>query len=399
MKKVIYLDHHATTPLDPAVLESMMPYLTNSYANASSIVHNMGRQAAQAVTRAREQIATLIGAEDPEGEITFTSGSTEAINTVLKGVFEQYQSLGKHIITCRTEHKAVLDTLQFLEKKGASVTYLDVDASGQIDLQELEASIQDDTVLITLMSANNETGVCHDMEQIAQIAERHDVLLFCDATASAGTLPFDLSQTPIDILCLSAHKLYGPKGVGALYVRKKNKRIQVQPLLHGGGHEYGRRAGTLNVPAIVGFGQAAELCESYQKEAIEEKRLAALRDQLEQGLLQIPQTFINGGDATRLPQTTNITFRHLRASTLMTRLPHICLSTGAACVTGSREPSHVLLAMGLEPDDAHASIRFSLGRFNTENEIKQVVEEVQKMIQTLRSESPTWQLFEKGLIP
>src|SRR5690554_6746006 len=192
MEKVIYLDHHTTTPLDPAVLESMMPYLTSSFANASSVVHSMGRQAAQAVTRAREQVGTLIGAEDPEGEITFTSGSTEAINTVLKGVFEQYQSLGKHIITCRTEHKAVLDTLHYLERKGAIISYLEVDESGQIDPKELEASIQPDTVLITLMSANNETGVCHDMEEIAQIAERHDVLLFCDATASAGTLPLDL---------------------------------------------------------------------------------------------------------------------------------------------------------------------------------------------------------------
>lgn len=399
MEKVIYLDHHATTPLDPAVLESMMPYLTSSFANASSVVHSMGRQAAQAVTRAREQVGTLIGAEDPEGEITFTSGSTEAINTVLKGVFEQYQSLGKHIITCRTEHKAVLDTLHYLERKGAIISYLEVDESGQIDPKELEASIQPDTVLITLMSANNETGVCHDMEEIAQIAERHDVLLFCDATASAGTLPLDLRQTPIDILCLSAHKLYGPKGVGALYVRKKNKRIQVQPLLHGGGHEQGRRAGTLNVPAIVGFGQAAELCSKSINDGYEAKKLGALRDQLEQGLLQIPQTYVNGRDAKRVPSTTNITFRHLRASTLMTRLPHICMSTGAACVTGSREPSHVLLAMGLSPDDAHGSIRLSLGRFNTEDEVKKVVQDLQDMVQSLRRESPVWQLFEKGLIP
>lgn len=396
MESLIYLDNNATTAMDPQVLEAMLPYLKDQYGNASSLMHGLGRTAAAAVEKSRLQVAGLIHAPETD-TILFTSGATEAINTVLKGVFEQYQSKGKHFITCRTEHKAVLDTFAHLEKKGAEVTCLDVDYLGRLDPEQLEASIRPDTVLIALMSANNETGVFHPIAELSRIAQKHDVLFFCDATQSIGKQNIDLSQTPIDLLCLSAHKFHGPKGTGVLYIRKKNKRIQVAPLLHGGGQEHGLRAGTLNVPAIVGMGKAAELAKA--KLDTEIIRLARLRDKLENMILTLPQTYVNGLGTERLPHVSNITIRHLRAASLIARLPKLCLSTGSACVSGSRDPSHVLIAMGRNPEDAFSSIRLSLGRFNTEEEIVQAGTQICGAIAALRAESPNWQLFEKGMIP
>lgn len=396
MGPLIYLDNNATTAMDPQVLEAMLPYLKDQYGNASSLMHGLGRTAAAAMEKSRLQVAGLIHAPETD-TILFTSGATEAINTVLKGVFEQYQSKGKHFITCKTEHKAVLDTFAHLEKKGAEVTYLDVDYLGRLDPEQLEASIRPDTILIALMSANNETGVSHPIAELSQIAQKHNVLFFCDATQSIGKQNIDLSQTPIDLLCLSAHKFHGPKGAGALYIRKKNKRIQIAPLLHGGGQEHGLRAGTLNVPAIVGMGKAAELAKA--KLDTEIIRLARLRDKLENMILTLPQTYVNGLGTERLPHVSNITIRHLRAASLIARLPMLCLSTGSACVSGSRDPSHVLIAMGRNPEDAFSSIRLSLGRFNTEEEIVQAGTQICGAIVALRAESPNWQLFEKGMIP
>lgn len=395
MNPFIYLDHNATTPLDPAVLEAMMPYLTTSYGNASSMTHAMGRAAAGAVDAAREQVRRLINVAASE-DIYFTSGATEAINTILKGVYENYGSIGKHYICCRTEHKAVLDTFEQLKKQGASITYLDTDHQGQIDLKQLEQSITNHTVLIALMASNNETGILHPIEEIARIATEHGVLFFCDATQTAGKLALDMQQIPIDILCLSGHKMYGPKGVGLVYVRKKNKRIQIRPLLHGGGQEGNRRAGTLNVPGIVGLGKAAELSSIHI--ASEAKRLEKMRNSLERSLLELPQTFINGLESPRLPHVSNITFRHVKAVNIMLHLPHIAMATGSACVSGLRDPSHVLTAMGLDAEDAYSSLRISLGRFNTESEIQKATEMIRQAVTELRASSPNWELYQKGMI-
>lgn len=395
MSPFIYLDNSATTPLDPKVLESMMPYLTTHYGNASSLTHSPGRTASAAVELARNQIASLIHAKDPE-ELFFTSGSTESINTVIKGVYDHYQSIGSHFITCRTEHKAVLDTFDYIRKKGATVTYLDVDHQGRIDLKELEQSIRKDTVLISLMASNNETGVLHPIDDIAQIATKHQVLFFCDATQSAGKIPLDLDKSPIDILCMSSHKMYGPKGIGALYVRKKNKRIQIGSLLHGGKQENNRRAGTLNVPAIVGFGKAAELSTATMRDDM--IRLEKMRNLLEDDLLNLPQTRINGYEAPRLPHITNVTFRHVKATEIMIRLPELGMATGSACVSGLRDPSHVLTAMGINKEDAFSTLRISLGRYHTQHEIQLAIDLIKNAVLELRDSSPSWQLFQKGLI-
>ncbi|GGC43568.1 cysteine desulfurase IscS [Parapedobacter defluvii] len=388
MDRLIYLDNNATTPLDPRVLEAMMPYLTTQFANASSVTHRAGRAAAAAVEKARGQVASLIGAT--EKEITFTSGSTEAINMVLKGVFERYQTKGRHFITCQTEHKAVLDTFAYLEKQGAEVTYLPVSGSGALDLALLEASIRPDTVLVALMHANNETGVLHPVRDIGKITMRRDVLFFCDATQSVGKVPVNVTEIGVDLLCLSAHKLYGPKGVGALYIRRRNKRIQTGVLLHGGGQENKLRAGTLNVPGIVGLGEAASIAQKEMD--TESLRLATLRDKLESGLTRLPATVVNGLGSPRLPNVSNIAFRHLKADQLMVGVPDIALSSGSACVSGTRDPSHVLKAMGLSDADAHASVRFSLGRFTTDEDIRTCICEVTETVNSLRASSPIWQL-------
>lgn len=394
MDRLIYFDNNATTPLDPEVLEAMMPYFTTHYANASSLTHRAGRAAAAAVDAARERVAALISATHQE--ITFTSGATEAINMAIKGVFEHYQSKGKHVISCRTEHKAVLDTLAYLEKKGAEVTYLPVSADGNIDLDALDSAIRPDTIMVALMHANNETGVLHPIARIAELTTKHQTLFFCDATQAAGKIEIDVRDTGPDLLCLSAHKLYGPKGAGALFVRRRSKRIQTGALLHGGGQENKRRAGTLNVPGIIGLGKAAEMAR--QRLAEEARRLAALRDILETTLAKLPATVVNGQGASRLPHVSNITFKHLRADQIMMSVPDIALASGSACVSGTRDPSHVLMAMGLSASDAHASLRFSMGRFNTEAEVHTAIRQLTSAVEQLRASSPIWQLHKAGLV-
>lgn len=394
MDRLIYLDNNATTPLDPQVLEAMMPYLTTHFANASSLTHRAGRAAAAAVDTARQQVAALLDAS-PE-EITFTSGATEAVNMVIKGVFERYQTKGKHFITCYTEHKAVLDTFAYLEKKGAEITYIPVDNQGAIDLTVLENAIRPDTVMVALMYANNETGVLHPVDEIAEITHRRQVLFFCDATQAVGKIPCGVSSNYIDILCLSGHKLYGPKGIGALYIRRKSRRTQIDALLHGGGQENRLRAGTLHVPGIVGMGKAAEIAQ--QSLAEEGARLMSLRNRLETALTQLPATFINGKETARLPNVSNITFRHVKAAEIMIGAPDLALASGSACVSGTRDPSHVLQAMGLMVDDAHASIRFSLGRFNTDEEINICITKITETVTKLRTNSPVWQLYRTGAI-
>jgi len=390
----IYLDNNATTRIDPRVLQEMMPYFTENYGNASSTNHKFGQIAAEAVQIARLRVADLIGATDRE--ITFTSGATESINIAIKGIYNRYQSIGKHIITCQTEHKAVLDVCRSLEKQGAEITYLGVDSQGNIDLQDLRNAIRKDTVLIALMYANNETGVIHPIKDIADIASENKVLFFCDATQAVGKLPISLKSIGIDMMAFSAHKIYGPKGVGALYVKRKTKRIQLEPLMMGGGQEKGLRGGTLNVPGIVGLGTAALLCKQTMLE--ESKRQGALRNHLQESLLKLEATAINGLINSRLSHVTNITFRFLKAEHIMVSLGNIALASGSACSTGSLDPSHVLLAMGLSRDDAHASLRFSLGRFNTKEEIDQTITLVSEKVMQLREEAPAWQLFKSGLI-
>ncbi len=394
MDTYIYLDNNATTPVDPEVLKEMIPYFTEYYGNASSINHHAGKMAATAVQTARLRIANLIGALDKE--ITFTSGATEAINLAIKGVFNRYQSIGKHIITCSTEHKAVLDVCRYLEKQGAEVTYLAVNKSGEIDLSELSSLIRKDTILLSFMAANNETGVIHPIEKIAEIAQQHNVLFFCDATQAIGKMSLSVKSLGIDLMAFSGHKMYGPKGAGALYIKRSSKRIQVEPLLHGGGQESGLRAGTLNIAGIVGMGTAALQCQILMTE--ESHRLKKLRDYLESELLKLEQTYINGTANNRLPHVSNITFRFLKAEQIMVSLGNIAMASGSACSTGSLAPSHVLMAMGLDKDDAHASLRFSLGRFTTETEIDTTIQSITKKIIDLRTQSPVWRLYENGMI-
>lgn len=390
----IYLDNNATTAIDPKVLQEMIPYFSEHYGNPASLNHRFGKKAAEAVNIARIRIAKLVDAS--EKELTFTSGATEAINLAIKGVFNRYQSIGKHIITSTAEHRAVLDVCQYLEKKGAKITYLPVDGNGQINLNELTASIRKDTILIALMYANNETGVISPINEVAEIAASKQVLFFCDATQAVGKIPVSVQKSPIDMMAFSAHKIYGPKGVGALYVKRKNRRIQLEPLIHGGGQENHLRAGTLNVPGIVGFGAAA--LEAQELMLWESLRLKESRDHLEEEILKIEQTFSNGSKTERLPHVLNITIRFLKAEQLMAKLGNIAMASGSACSTGSLEPSHVLLAMGLEKEDAHSTLRLSLGRFTTKDEITTTIQLIKKEVTLLRKQSPIWELYEKGMI-
>ena len=386
----IYLDNNATTKIDPLVLDAMFPFLQESYGNASSIQHRIGREANQAVALAREQIAQKFKVK--ESEIFFNSGATEGINTVLRGIAFAYARKGKHIITCQTEHKAVLTTCAQLERNGIEITYLPVDHNGAIDLQMLRDSIRADTVLVCIMAANNESGVVHPISAIAQICREKDVLFFCDATQLVGKQEIDLQQIPIDILTFSAHKFHGPKGIGALYVRRKRKPIQIPPLISGGQQEKGFRGGTLNVPNIVGCGKALEMANAYPE-------IEQYRDELEKKIkLQIPAIIIHGEQAPRLHNTSFIAFRHIKAAEIMTALPHIALSSGSACTSGLLDPSHVLKAMGVSADDAYASIRFSLSKFTKKADVEQTINDLAKAVQRLRSSSPIWQLFKEGLI-
>lgn len=377
----VYLDYNATTPCDPRVAEAMTPYFTRIFGNAASRDHSFGWQAQEAVEFAREQLAKLIGA-DPK-EIIFTSGATEADNLAIKGVFETYAVKGNHIITSCTEHKAVLDTCSHLEKKGAEITYLKVNEKGLIDLKELEAAIKPSTILIALMYANNEIGNIMPVKEISAIAKKHGVIFFSDATQAAGKISINVNADGIDLMALSAHKMYGPKGTGALYVRRKNPRVKLAAQMDGGGHERGMRSGTLNVPGIVGLGKAAEICMLEQEE--EAKRISRLRDKLEQGLLQVEGTSLNGDNNHRLPNVTNIAFKDIESDGLIMAInKNIAVSSGAACSSATPEPSHVLKALGLSDELANSSIRFSLGRFTTEEEIDYVIREVTAKAQELK---------------
>ena len=394
LKLPIYLDHNATTPMDPRVLEAMLPYFVENFGNAASRNHSFGWQAEEAVDYAREQIAQLIGA-DPK-EIIITSGATEGDNLGIKGVFEMYANKGNHIITCTTEHKAVLDTCKHLEKLGAEVTYLEVQPDGLIDLKQLEAAMKPTTILVAIMYANNEIGVIQPVKEISAIAKKHGALFFTDAVQAVGKIPVDVNADGIDIMAFTAHKMYGPKGVGALYVRRKNPRVKVTAQMDGGGHERGMRSGTLNVPGIVGFGKACEVARLDM--AADTERISKLRDKLENALTQIEESYVNGNPAHRLPHVSNISFKYVEGEGLMMGFnKDIALSSGSACTSASLEPSYVLKALGLGDDLAHSSLRFGLGRNTTDEQIDFTIKAVTETVLKLREMSPLWEMFKDGV--
>lgn len=394
MKLPIYLDNSATTPVDPRALDAMIPYFTEKFGNAASRSHAFGWVTEEAVDYAREQVAKLINADAKE--IIFTSGSTEANNLALKGVFEMYREKGNHIITVTTEHKCILDTAKHLEKMGGEITYLEVNDEGMLDLAQLESAITSKTILISVMYANNEIGVIHPVKEIAAIAKKHNILFHTDATQAAGKVPIDVQAEGIHLLSMSAHKMYGPKGVGCLYVRRKNPRVKVTAQIDGGGHERGMRSGTLPVPLIVGFGAACEIArnEMYDDAA----RLSKLRDKLENALLELEEAFVNGNRQHRLPHITNISFKYVEGEGLMMGFnKDIAVSSGSACTSASLEPSYVLKALGLGDDLAHSSIRFSLGRFTTEEQIDYTIERVRNAVLKMRDISPLWEMYKEGI--
>lgn len=389
----IYLDNNATTPLDPRVLEAMLPYFTNKFGNAASRNHSFGWDAEEAVDYAREQIAAIVNANPKE--IIFTSGATESNNLAIKGVAEMYAAKGNHIITVNTEHKAVLDACRHLEKQGLKVTYLEPAGDGLIDLKELEDAITDKTILVTIMYGNNEIGVIQPVREISAIAKKHGVLFHTDATQAVGKIPVDVMADGIDIMSFSAHKLYGPKGVGALFVRRKNPRVKVTAQIDGGGHERGMRSGTLNVPGIVGFGKACEICRLEMTE--EAARLSKMRDHLEKELLTLEESYVNGNVAHRLPHVSNISFKFVEGEGLMMKVKNIAVSSGSACTSASLEPSYVLKNLGLDDELAHSSLRFGLGRFTTQEEIDYAIDYVKKAVTDLRELSPLWEMFKDGI--
>lgn len=392
--KLIYLDYNATTPTDPRVVDKMLPYFYEIPGNAASRSHAFGWQAEEAVKIARQQIADLIHVDSKE--IVFTSGATESDNLALKGIAELYHRSGNHIITLKSEHKAVLDTCEKLEKSGTEVTYLDVDRNGLVDLVALENAITKKTILVSIMWANNEIGVIQPMKAIGEICNRKGVLLMSDATQAVGKIPVDPKEVGVHLLAFTAHKMYGPKGVGALYVCGKNPRVKVSEQINGGGHERAMRSGTLNVPGIVGFGAAAEI--SAKEMNSEAQRLSALRDKLETELLTIEETYVNGDTQNRLPHVTNLAFKYIESEGLMATFNQsVALATGSACTSASIDPSHVLMALGIGEDMAHSSVRFSLGRFTTEEEIDRTIALVKKGVIKMRDKNPIWELFKDGV--
>ncbi|WP_310393370.1 IscS subfamily cysteine desulfurase [Hymenobacter sp.] len=393
LKLPIYLDNNATTPLDPRVLEAMMPYLTDVFGNAASRNHPFGWAAEEGVDYAREQIAKLIGC-DPK-EIIFTSGATESDNLGIKGVFEMYSQKGNHVITATTEHKAILDTCKHLEKLGGRVTYLPVNEEGLISLEELEAAMTPETILVTIMYGNNETGTINNIREIAKIAHRHGALFMTDGTQAVGKIPVDVNADGIDIMAFTAHKMYGPKGVGALYVRRKNPRVKVTAQMDGGGHERGMRSGTLNVPGIVGLGKACELARLEM--AADAARLSVLRDRLEAELTTLEESYVNGSREHRLPHVTNISFKYVEGEGLMMGVKDLAVSSGSACTSASLEPSYVLKALGLSDDLAHSSLRFGLSRFTTDEQIEYAIGHVKEAVTKLREMSPLWEMFKEGV--
>ena len=393
LKLPVYLDNNATTKVDPRVLETMLPYFTEHYGNAASRSHSFGWEAEEAVDYAREQVAKLINAEPKE--IIFTSGATESDNLALKGVFENYGSKGNHIITLATEHKAVLDSCKHIEKLGGEITYLNVDHEGLIDLDELRNAIRPGTILIAVMYANNEIGVIQPIKEINAIAKRSGILLFTDATQAAGKVPIDVNTDGIDLMALSAHKMYGPKGVGALYVRRKNPRVRLIAQIDGGGHERGMRSGTLNVPGIVGFGKACELCRIEMNK--ETEQIKQLRDRLESELLKLGDVYINGSVNSRLHNISNLSFKYVESEALMLGFnKNIAVSSGSACTSATLEPSYVLKALGIEDALAKASVRFGLSRFTTEEEIDYTIQQVTATVVKLRDMNPVYTTQKNG---
>ena len=394
VKLPIYMDNHATTQTDPRVLEEMLPYYTEKFGNAASRNHEFGWIAEQAVEQARERIAKLIGATAKE--IIFTSGATESDNLAIKGVAEMYREKGNHIITQAIEHKAVLDTCKRLEKYGFRVTYLPVQKDGRIDLDDLKRSMDDKTILVTIMAANNEIGVLQPIREIGTICHERGVLFHTDAVQAIGKVPFNVVQDNVDLASITAHKLYGPKGVGALYVRRKNPRVQLVAQIDGGGHERGMRSGTLNVPGIVGLGKACEIATNDMAE--EAKKLAALRDRLKDAIMsQLDEVYINGSVEHRLPGNLNISFSYVEGESLLMGINDIAVSSGSACTSATLEPSYVLKALGAGDDLAHSSIRFGIGRFNTEAEVDYVAERVVDTVKRLRELSPLYEMAKEGI--
>ena len=393
--RLIYLDNNATTPTDPRAVEAMLPYFYDIPGNAASRNHPFGWKAEEAVEYAREQIADLIGA-DPK-EIIFTSGATESDNLAIKGVFEMYASKGNHIITIKTEHKAVLDACKKVEKMGGEVTYLDVQNDGMVDLNLLESSITDKTILISIMWANNETGVIQQMKAIGDICKKHGVLFMSDATQAVGKIPVFPKEVGVHLMAFTSHKMYGPKGVGALFVNRKNPRVKVTAQMDGGGHERGMRSGTLNVPGIVGFGKAASIAKAEMSQ--DAQRLSKLRDKLENAFKDnLEEVYVNGNVNSRMPHVSNISFKHVEGEGLMmTFNQNIAVSSGSACTSASLEPSYVLVALGLGDDLAHSSIRFSLGRFTTEEDVDYAIDAVSKGVNHMRDLSPIWEMYKDGI--
>ncbi|MBM3400007.1 MAG: IscS subfamily cysteine desulfurase [Bacteroidetes bacterium] len=393
MKLPVYLDNNATTKVDPRALDAMIPFFTEDFGNAASRNHPFGWKAEEAVDHAREQIATLIGAN--EKEIIFTSGATESNNLALKGVFEMYAEKGRHIITAVTEHKAILDTCKHLEKQGAEITYLHPAENGLLTLAQVKEAIRPDTILVTLMFGNNEIGVLQPIREIGAVCKKHGVLFHSDATQAVGKIPVDVIDYNIDLMSFTAHKMYGPKGIGALYVRRKNPRVKVTAQMDGGGHERGMRSGTLNVPGIVGFGKAAELAHLEMQSDTE--RIIKMRDRLENSLLMLEESYLNGSKEHRLPHTTNISFKYVEGEGLMMAIKDIAVSSGSACTSASLEPSYVLKSLGLDDELAHSSLRFGLSRYTTDEEIDFTIKCVTDAVNRLRDMSPLWEMFKEGI--
>lgn len=393
IKLPIYLDSNATTPMDPRVFEAMKPYFLECYGNAASKNHSFGWKAEEAVDYAREQVAGLIGAS--EKEIIFTSGATESNNLAIKGVFEMYAAKGNHIITVSTEHKAVLDTCKHLEKLGAEVTYLSVAEDGLISAQDIEKAIKPNTILVSVMYANNELGVIQPIREIGEVCKKNGVLFHSDATQAVGKISVDVLRDHLDLMSFTAHKMYGPKGVGALYVRRKNPRVKVTAQMDGGGHERGMRSGTLNVTGIVGFGKACEIAAAEME--ADAKRLGAMRDRLEHELLTLEESYVNGSREHRLPHTCNISFKYVEGEGLMMGVKDIAVSSGSACTSASLEPSYVLKSLGLDDELAHSSLRFGLNKFTTDEEIDFTINLVKNAVNKLRDMSPLWEMFKEGI--
>ncbi len=394
VKLPIYMDNHATTPLDPRVLEAMLPYFTEKFGNAASRNHSFGWAGEEAVENARQQVASLINATAKE--IIFTSGATESDNLMIKGVAEMYREKGNHIITEAIEHKAVLDTCKNLEKHGFEVTYLPVHKDGRVDPEDVRKAIKPTTILISVMYANNEIGAINPIAEIGKIAKERGVIFAVDGVQAVGKIPVDVQKDNIDLLAISAHKLYGPKGVGALYVRRRNPRVQLSAIIDGGGHERGMRSGTLNVPGIVGLGKACELCQ--QEMAAESVRLRGLRDRLKVGLeAKLDEVFINGSLEHRLPNNLNMSFAYVEGESLLMGINDVAVSSGSACTSATLEPSYVLKALGVGEDLAHTSIRFGLGRFTTEEEVDYVIDKMVQVVTKLRELSPLYEMAKEGI--